>query len=114
MTRLRPATPGSTLGENIKAARLGFGWVPEWGAWLRLSPAGDYHQVHLAPAGADLPGPRRAADRLYRAWWEGTEVDQAVIISSIAQVVAGQTRLLRLRRSVIFVLDGNGAVVAPT
>lgn len=106
---LRPPAsdaPGSTLGANLRACRLGYGWVPELGAWLRLSPAGPHVRVDLEP---DVVPANRTG--MHWCWWEGDGTLDRQVLGRLAEIVAGDGRLVALRRGISFTIDDAGRVV---
>ena len=78
----RPLHRGGTLGENLRAARLGFAWADDLDAWLRIADAGDLFRIDIVTDRADLP--REAIAK--RCWWEGDD-GGASIAADIAKVM---------------------------
>jgi hypothetical protein len=92
--RMRPLHAGGTLGENLRAGRLGFGWSAWIGAWMQVAGEADKDgcwKIELVPGGADFP--KRAV--AFRCWWEDPD---RVVEGHVAAVVAGDLRPVRLRR----------------
>lgn len=63
-----------TLGNEIRAARLGFHWCEPFGCYLRIDGADrPPYRVELAPAGK-LPN---GGGRTCRRWWDGDHGEMA-------------------------------------
>ncbi len=99
---------GETLGSTLRAARLGFHWMAELGAYVRIREAPDGWAVQVAPRGAM---PTKGAAQQYRVWWETPEGEQSIEVDLLAicrRVLGGEARVTRLKQAVGFVIDDSG------
>ena len=93
-----------TLGETIRGARLGYGWCGEIWAFVRISPAGPGRfMADIRPPG-DVPH-RLEADEPHYVWW--SQPDQARIGATLARLLGGDTRSVRIRRRLALTLPDS-------
>jgi len=105
-----------TLGTHIRAARLGYRWVPSLNAYMRIAdPPSSYGDgaftVDLCPPFVvQTRGFGNGTKTQHRVWWEDIDKDgfPDQFIAHIRGVVAGDLPSVWLRRRVSFVADAAG------
>lgn len=97
-----------TLGTHIRGARLGFRWVAQFHAYLRVSdgPLGRI-SVEVAPPN-QLPN--RPYGKDYRVWWEEPNTEWAVL-DAVERTLVGDNRLTSVKTPLHFFLDDQGQFV---
>lgn len=94
-------TPPRKFGTNIRAARLGFHWSEQHGAFIRMATAGERTFIELAPA-SGVPNKSAARLKDHRCWWE--EV-------GILDLIPWLRNVRRIKRYVAVEVDDNGNIV---
>lgn len=96
------------LGENIRAARLGFAWSERFEVWLRVSDDLDRACWRFDVC---MPGqlPKRPDKRwpTYRAWWD----DPGLVLAVVGDVAARDDEG-RVIGCSLFIAD-DGSVLTP-
>lgn len=92
-----------TLGQAIRAARLGYVWCAKVQAMMRISGDGPF-LVELAPAD-QLPDNRGNRKRFHRVWWEGNKKQE--IIDGIKPLA----RIKAVKRPVQFTVGDDGDLI---
>lgn len=90
-----------TLGPRIRAARLGWGYTPKHGCFVRISDvAHDRFRIELCPVNA-VPAKKCAGG--YRVWWEN---DPAIL-----DMIPWLRGVRRIKRYVCVVVDEHGTIL---
>lgn len=117
MRHVEPGNLAPTLGENLRAARLGYAWCAPLAAWLRIEAVegrDDRHRFTLAPNRNDLDQPLRGAakaPRRCRCWWE-VRADEPMMVEVVRRHVATDDRGHVVTAST-FVVDDDGDLADP-
>lgn len=97
---MNPTAP--TLGPRIRAARLGWGYAPRHGCFVRISDfAHDRFRVELCPVNA-VPGHKSPNHGNYRVWWDTPEM---------LDMIPWLRNVTRVKKYVCVVVDEHGGVV---
>lgn len=95
------SAPTPSLGTTIRAARLGWGYAPRHGCFVRMEDVGDDHnRIELCPTNA-IPS-KKTPSRFHRCWWESPEVLD--LIPWLANVRA-------VHRYVSVIVDSDGRIL---
>lgn len=115
MSARRPLGPSpASLGDNLRAARLGYAWLSALGLWVRISDGPDEAiRIDLAPPRGIPSGRGRGAarDAHYRCWWEHEDEDEPVgpaIATAVQAALCGGGRLKELRSPLALLLNDDG------
>ena len=95
-----------SLGQTLKAARLGYCWAPRLSSWLRVRDDVRGFVVELVPVHEQIPSQRPQRSRAVHERPELLDELVALVVLVIGGPSAGR---VRLRRSLTLVLDHDGA-----
>ena len=91
----------ATLGPRIRAARLGWGYAPQHGCFIRMSDAeGTSTRVELCPVNG-VPS-SKVKGGFHRVWWDGPEM---------LDMIPWLRGVRRVKRYVCVVIDEHGTII---
>lgn len=93
--------PSPSFGTHIRAARLGWGYAPQHGAFIRMSDAdGANSRIELCPLNA-VPS-KKVAGGFHRVWWESP---------GILDLIPWLKGVRRIKRYMCVVVDTHGTIL---
>jgi hypothetical protein len=91
-----------TLGPRVRAARLGWGYAPRHGCFVRMSDSeGGNFRIELCPVRA-VPS-KKVKTGFHRVWWED---DPGVL-----DMIPWLRNVRRIKRYVCVVVDEHGTIL---